>query len=68
MDKTDKMNINCPYCNSKIYLDIWKLKSSHKIYCEKCNKFFRINIKGDTPAKIKNQIDKEIKKILRNFK
>lgn len=64
----DQIKINCPLCKNVIYIDFWKLESTHKILCSKCNKFFRLKVEGDTPQKIKSDINIILKKAIRNLK
>jgi hypothetical protein len=58
----DNIEIKCPNCKVAIFVDIWRIKSSHKIFCRKCNKFFNLQISGKSPYMIKSEIEKEIKK------
>lgn len=62
------IKIYCPFCKSEIHLEFWKLESTHKVLCQRCNRFFKLNISGDTPKKIINDIKNQLKKSLRGLK
>lgn len=65
---SDQIKINCPLCKNEIHIDFWKLESTHKILCPKCKKFFRLKVEGDTPQKIKSDINNMLKKSFRKLK
>lgn len=65
---SDKIKINCPLCKGDIFVDFWKLESTHKILCPNCKKFFKLKVEGDTPQKIKSGINNMLKKAFRKLK